>query len=184
MPVIRPYSTTLPECTLLWMWWIWTYSSGLSTLNTTLRYTCISSQTKITYQAPHQIDFSPPSPGQIQTQQIKVAVPPTVTMIPKEAIPGHIIETVDVSIGVLHNALTPVLTVPAMTPHITEHLHTGAHQLTLGTRAWQKKSKSHDRWSTNGFLDPTPLSKRSTSHSYQRSITQQKHWQSQNPFSI
>ena len=31
---------------------------------------------------------------------------------------------------------------------------------------------------------PTPSSKRSTSHSYQRSITQQKHWQSQNPFSI
>ena len=31
---------------------------------------------------------------------------------------------------------------------------------------------------------PTPLSKRSTSHSYQRPITQQKHWQSQNPFSI
>ena len=31
---------------------------------------------------------------------------------------------------------------------------------------------------------PTPSSKRSTSHSYQRSITQQKHWQSQNSFSI
>ena len=31
---------------------------------------------------------------------------------------------------------------------------------------------------------PTPSSKRSTSHSYQRSITQQKHWQSQNLFSI
>ena len=31
---------------------------------------------------------------------------------------------------------------------------------------------------------PTPSSKRSTSHSYQRSITQQKYWQSQNPFSI
>ena len=31
---------------------------------------------------------------------------------------------------------------------------------------------------------PTPSSKRSTSHLYQRSITQQRHWQSQNPFSI
>ena len=31
---------------------------------------------------------------------------------------------------------------------------------------------------------PTQLSKRSSSHSYQRSITQQKHWQSQNPSSI
>ena len=31
---------------------------------------------------------------------------------------------------------------------------------------------------------PTLSSKRSTSHSYQGSITEQKHWQSQNPFSI
>ena len=31
---------------------------------------------------------------------------------------------------------------------------------------------------------PTPSGKRSTSHSYQRSITQQKHWQSQNSYSI
>ena len=31
---------------------------------------------------------------------------------------------------------------------------------------------------------PTPLSKRSTSHLYQGSTTQQKYWQSQNPFSI
>ena len=31
---------------------------------------------------------------------------------------------------------------------------------------------------------PTLLSKRSTSHLYQGSITQQKHWQSQNAFSI
>ena len=31
---------------------------------------------------------------------------------------------------------------------------------------------------------PTPLSKRSTSYLYQRSITQQKYWQSQNPFII
>ena len=31
---------------------------------------------------------------------------------------------------------------------------------------------------------PTPSSKRSISHSYWGSTTQQKHWQSQNPFSI
>ena len=35
-----------------------------------------------------------------------------------------------------------------------------------------------------GEQHPTPLSKRSTSHFYQGSITQEKHWQSQNPFSI
>ena len=56
-------------------------------------------------------------------------------MIPTEAIPGCIIETIDITIGVLHDAFTPVLIVPTMTPHIADHLHTGAHQLTLGTRA-------------------------------------------------
>ena len=56
-------------------------------------------------------------------------------MIPTEAITGHIIETVDVTMGVPHDALTPVLIIPTMTPHIADHLHTGAHQLTLGTRA-------------------------------------------------
>ena len=56
-------------------------------------------------------------------------------MIPTEAIPGHIIETLDVTIGVLHVALTPVLIIPIMTLHITDHLNTGAHQLTFGTTA-------------------------------------------------
>ena len=56
-------------------------------------------------------------------------------MIPTDAIPGHIIETINITIGVLHNALTPVLIIPAMTPHIADHLHTGAHQLTLWTTA-------------------------------------------------
>ena len=56
-------------------------------------------------------------------------------MIPVEAIPGHIIETIEVIIRVLHDALTPVLVIPTMTPHITDCLHTGAHQLTLRTTA-------------------------------------------------
>ena len=55
--------------------------------------------------------------------------------MPTEAIPGHIIETADVTIGVLHDTLTPVHIISAMTPHIIDHLHTGAHQLTLGTTA-------------------------------------------------
>ena len=54
-------------------------------------------------------------------------------MISTEAIPGHTIETIDIIIGVLHDALTPVLIFPAVTPHITDCLHTGAHQLNLGT---------------------------------------------------
>ena len=56
-------------------------------------------------------------------------------MIPAEAIPGNIIETIDIIIGVLHNTITPVLIIPTMTPHIAECLHTGAHQLTLATTA-------------------------------------------------
>ena len=75
MPGFQPYSMTLPKYTMVWMWWIWTYSSGLSALNTTLWYTCTSPQTEIPHQALHQMDFSPLSPGKIQTQQIKVTVP-------------------------------------------------------------------------------------------------------------
>ena len=51
-------------------------------------------------------------------------------MIPTEAIPGHIIETIDITIGI-----TPVLIILTVTLHITDHLHTGAHQLTLRTTA-------------------------------------------------
>ena len=59
----------------------------------------------------------------------------TVTMIPTEAAPGHIIEMVDVTIGVLHDALTPVLIIPIVTPHIADCLHKEAHQFTLRTMA-------------------------------------------------
>ena len=76
MSRISPYSTTLPTCMFLQVWWIWTYNSGLSRLDTTFRCTCMPSQTKIPYQAPQQINFSPPSAGQVQAQQIKVTVPP------------------------------------------------------------------------------------------------------------
>ena len=58
-----------------------------------------------------------------------------VTMIHTDAIPGHIIGTVDITRGVLHDPLIPVLIVPTMTPHITDHHLTRAHQLTLRTTA-------------------------------------------------
>ena len=45
------------------------------------------------------------------------------------------------------------------------------------------KAEPKDFTIINREQHPTPSSRR-TSHSYQRSITQQKHWQSQNPFSI
>ena len=38
-------------------------------------------------------------------------------MTPTEVIPGHIIETVDATIGVLHNAFIPVLIFIAVTHH-------------------------------------------------------------------
>ena len=56
-------------------------------------------------------------------------------MIHTDTVPGHILESIDITIGVLHDALTPVLNVPVMTPHTADHPHTGAHQLTLRTTA-------------------------------------------------
>ena len=54
----------------------------------------------------------------------------TVTMVPTESFPGHITETVDATIGVLCNAITPAHIVFAMTPHIKDHPNIGVHQLT------------------------------------------------------
>ena len=82
--------------------------------------------------------------GQIQTQQIKVcsAVPKditvTVTMIPTEAMfQVHIVETVDVTTGVLHNSLTPVLIVHCHcdTPHHRSAFTQELINILSGTRA-------------------------------------------------
>ena len=56
-------------------------------------------------------------------------------MISTKAIPGHIIETIDIIIEVCNDTITPVLIIPAVTPYITDRLPTGAHQLTLRTTA-------------------------------------------------
>ena len=45
----------------------------------------------------------------------------TVIMTPTEAIPDHIIETVDATIGVLHDTISPVFIIFAMTHHIKDH---------------------------------------------------------------
>ena len=58
----------------------------------------------------------------------------TVTTIHTEDVPGHIIEIIDITTGALHDALTPVIIDPTVTPHIADCLHTGVHQLTLGIR--------------------------------------------------
>ena len=60
-----------------------------------------------------------------------------VTMTPTEAIPGHITGITEDIMGVVHNAHTQVLKhiVLTSTPHTTDHLHTGAHQLTQETAA-------------------------------------------------
>ena len=52
----------------------------------------------------------------------------TVIMTPTEAGPGPIIETVDATIGVLHDAITQVHIVFTMTHHIKDHPHTGVLQ--------------------------------------------------------
>ena len=56
-------------------------------------------------------------------------------MIHTKDIPGHIIETIDIITEVLHDVLIPVIIISAMTPHITDCLHTGALPHTLGIRA-------------------------------------------------
>ena len=53
----------------------------------------------------------------------------TVIMAPTEAVPGHIIETVDATIGVLHNAVSPVLIITTVTHLIEDHPHIGVLQL-------------------------------------------------------
>ena len=53
----------------------------------------------------------------------------TVIMTPTEAIPGHIIEKVDATIGVPHNAVAPLLIITVMTHHIEDHPHVGILQL-------------------------------------------------------
>ena len=50
-------------------------------------------------------------------------------MTPTEAVPDHIIKTVDATIGVLYNAITPVLIVITVTHHTEDHPHIGVLQL-------------------------------------------------------
>ena len=54
-----------------------------------------------------------------------------VATIHREDVPGHIIEMIGITTGVLHDALTPVIIILTMTSHITDHLHTGVHLHTL-----------------------------------------------------
>ena len=53
----------------------------------------------------------------------------TVIMTPTETIPAHNIDKVDATIGVLCNAITPVLIIFAVTHHIEVHPHIGVLQL-------------------------------------------------------
>ena len=59
------------------------------------------------------------------------------TVTPPEAIPGHTTDTADAIAGVLPDTQTqmPIHITLTMTPHIRDHLHTEAHQPTLGTTA-------------------------------------------------
>ena len=131
----RSHSMPLSKCMLFQMQGIWPYSNGLSTLDTTLKHTC-----------PHIIDRIPTpgiTPGQLLDtitrtdtdtadqgcSLIPTDIEVTVIMTPTEAIPGHIIKTGDATIGVLHDAITPVLIIFAVIPHIKDHPHIGVLQL-------------------------------------------------------
>ena len=48
-----------------------------------------------------------------------------ITTTPTEAVPGHITGRADTTIGVLHDTITPALTVITVTHHTTDHPHTG-----------------------------------------------------------
>ena len=60
-----------------------------------------------------------------------------VTIIPTEAVLGHIMGTEDDITEVIHDAHTQILisTILAKTPHIEGHLHIGVHQFTHGIAA-------------------------------------------------
>ena len=62
-------------------------------------------------------------------------------MTPTEAIPGHTTGTADTITGVLPgtHAQMPIHITLVMTPHIGDHPHTEAFQLTLGTAADQSQ---------------------------------------------
>ena len=108
MSRIRPYSTTLPKCMHCFK------CDEYGHIVVDCPHQIPPSGTpahhhrpEIPYQALYQIDFSPPSPGQVQTQQIKVTVHPHRYHSHSchdsyRDIPGHIIETIDIIIGVLH----------------------------------------------------------------------------------
>ena len=105
-------------------------------MNTTLRYASPPSQTTIPYQARHLDQLLTTHHQDRDTDTVDQDHSPipaditvTVAMIHTDAIPGHVVE---VTIGVLHDALTPVLIIPAVTSHIADHPHTGPHQITLG----------------------------------------------------
>ena len=53
----------------------------------------------------------------------------TAITTPTDAIPGHITETVDATIGTLCDAVTPVLIIFTVTHYINDHPHTGVLQL-------------------------------------------------------
>ena len=134
MSRVRSHSTSLSKCTLIRMQGIWSYSNGLSTPDTTSGTpACHHRQdsntrhhTRSTSQHHHQDRYrhsrsrSQSHPHRYQSYSHHDST---------EAIPGHIIETEDTTIGVLHNAVTPVLIIIAMTHHIEDHPHIGVLQL-------------------------------------------------------
>ena len=75
--------------------------------------------------------------GSLDHNHILAGTTAEAAMTPTETIPGHATGTADAMTGVLPSAHTP-MPIPialTMTPHIEDHLHTEALQLTLETTA-------------------------------------------------
>ena len=132
----------LPQCIMFWVWWIWTHSSRLCTeyhLPVHLHIT--------TDHHPYRdftIDWPPTTVMKVDTVAVGLDPNPILTgtiaeaaMTPTETIPGHVTGTADTIPGLLPGTQTPMPIHIALTktPHIGDHLHTEALQLTLETAA-------------------------------------------------
>ena len=66
-------------------------------------------------------------------------------MTPTEAIPGHLTGRVDATIGVLHNTVTPVLIIIAVTPHQRLSIHRSSSNYSKD----HCRSRSHSTYKTS-----------------------------------
>ena len=138
---IRPYSMSLPQCSMFWVWWVWSHSNGLPTylLQGHLYITIGQNLTVAT--TPDQPHATIMRTGRdvvgLDLNPILTNITAKVAITPMEGIPGHTTGIIDDITGVVHNAHTQPLThiILTMTLQITDHLCKEAFQLTPGIAA-------------------------------------------------